>query len=240
MKDQNFRTPRKKIGDFNFGKETARVFEDMLKRSIPLYDEIQYMIGKIARDCALDGTNVYDLGCSNGITLCTLAKHITKDVTLIGLDYSPEMLKEARLRFRWNKIANPPKLILADLNNPVRITKASVVVLNLTLQFIRPLYRDQLVSSIYKGMVKNGCLIVIEKVLGSNSDFNRMFIQFYHEKKKENKYTDLEIAQKREALENVLIPYRLDENRKLFMRNGFSKFETFFKWFNFSGMIAIK
>ena len=240
MKDQNFKRPRKKMGDFNFGKETAIVFEDMLKRSIPLYDEIQYMIGKIAGYCALDHTNVYDLGCSNGITLCTLAKYITKKVSLVGLDYSPEMLKEARVRFRRNNIAQPPKLMLADLNSPIKLTNASVVVLNLTLQFIRPLYRDQLVSSIYKGLVKNGCLIVIEKVLGSNSDFNRMFIQFYHEKKKENKYTDLEIAQKREALENILIPYRLDENRKLFMRNGFSQFETFFKWFNFSGMLAIK
>jgi tRNA (cmo5U34)-methyltransferase len=110
----------------------------------------------------------------------------------------------------------------------------------LTLQFIRPLHREPLVQSIYNGLNDNGCLILVEKVLGEHSTFNRLFIQHYYEMKLRNGYTQLEIAQKREALENVLIPYRLEENKELLRRVGFRHVDVFFKWYNFCGMIALK
>jgi len=89
-------------------------------------------------------------------------------------------------------------------------------------------------------MNEHGCLILIEKVLGEDSLFNRQFIKYYYDFKRRNHYNDLEIAQKREALENVLIPYKLMENRELLLRRGFRYVETFFKWYNFCGMIAVK
>ena len=128
----------------------------------------------------------------------------------------------------------------SDLNNHVKIDNASVVILNLTLQFVRPLHRASLIKDIYRGLRKRGCLILVEKVLGNNSTFNSMFVKFYHEMKKRNGYSELEIARKREALENVLIPYRLDENKQLLARNGFSNFDEFYKWYNFCGLLAIK
>jgi tRNA (cmo5U34)-methyltransferase len=110
----------------------------------------------------------------------------------------------------------------------------------LTLQFVRPLVRNRLVESIQRGMTDNGCLILVEKVLGENSTFNRLFIKHYYEMKMRNGYSELEIAQKREALENVLVPYRLEENKAMLNEAGFRHVDVFFKWYNFCGIIAIK
>jgi tRNA (cmo5U34)-methyltransferase len=115
-----------------------------------------------------------------------------------------------------------------------------VVILCLTLQFVRPLYRERLIKRIFDGLVKGGVLIVSEKILAEDSLFNRNFIKYYYDYKRRNHYSEMEISQKREALENVLIPYKLSENIKMFREAGFSHIETFFKWYNFSGFIAIK
>jgi tRNA (cmo5U34)-methyltransferase len=128
----------------------------------------------------------------------------------------------------------------ADLNGDIDIADASVVVLNLTLQFVRPLRRDLLIRDINRGLNQNGCLILVEKVLGNDSLFNRTFIRLYYEMKRRNGYSDTEIAHKREALENVLIPYRVDENFELLARNGFNQADIFFKWYNFCGIVAVK
>lgn len=239
-KDKLFLKKAKKTGDFNFGKATAEVFDDMLDRSIPLYRELQRMIGEVAAEFAVDGTNVYDLGCSTGITINTLHNAIGKDVKFVGVDYSQAMLDKCKERFDNINFSREYELICTDLNKGVAISNASVIVLNLTLQFVRPLYRDILMQSIYTGLNEKGCLILVEKVLGNDSTFNRLFIKFYYDMKKRNGYSEMEISQKREALENVLIPYRLDENRDLLIRNGFSYSDIFYKWYNFCGLVAIK
>ncbi len=110
----------------------------------------------------------------------------------------------------------------------------------LTLQFVRPLHRDRLIAEIFKGLNDNGCLILVEKVLGENSLFNRLFIKYYYDLKRRNGYSETEITQKREALENVLIPYQLQENRELLLRSGFRYVDVFFKWYNFCGIVAVK
>lgn len=242
-RDEIFSDTTRAVSDFNFGETTAEVFEDMLERSVPQYRELERMLGELAGEFAVSGTNIYDLGCSNGITLQTLARAIGavgKEANLIGVDFSEAMLERARERFAAQPAERQPKLILADLNNGIAVENASVVVLNLTLQFIRPLFRDRLIRQICDGMTENGCLLVVEKVLGNQSLFNRLFIQFYYDMKRRNGYSDLEIAKKRESLENVMIPYRMDENVELLQRNGFGGVDTFFKWHNFAGLIAVK
>ena len=218
-KDNIFADKKQLVGDFDFGRDTAEVFDDMLDRSIPLYRELQRMIGEMANEFAQDNTSIYDLGCSTGITMLTLDKSIKKKVTLIGIDYSQAMLDKCEENFVKYKIGKKYKLICRDLNNGFIFHNASVVVLNLTLQFIRPLQRDILIQHIYEGLLQDGCLILVEKVLGNDSLFNRMFIKFYYNMKQRNGYSQLEIAQKREALENVLIPYRMAENEELLKRN---------------------
>lgn len=238
-KDKLFKKKEQSVQDFNFGKETSEVFDDMLQRSVPFYSEMQRMMGEIASDFAVEGTHLYDLGCSTGNTLLMLDPLVPKEVRFVGVDYSPEMLARAREKLK-NRLTRDYELLCADLNRGVQITNASLVVMSLTLQFIRPLYRHQLMSSIANGMNKQGCLILIEKVLSKDSLLNRLFINYYYAFKERQGYSKTEIAKKREALENVLMPYRLEENMELLLSSGFSQCDVFFKWYNFCGLVAFK
>ena len=241
-RDEIFAARKERVADFDFGKKTAAVFDDMLGRSVPFYDEIQRMVGELAADFAAENTSIYDLGCSTGTTFIEIAKKVPRErnVRYVGIDSSPEMLERAKRKLSESEFGRPFELQHADLNAGLRIDNASVVLMVLTLQFIRPLYRQRLIRSIYEGLTENGALILVEKVLGENSTFNRLFIGHYYEMKRQNGYSDLEIAQKREALENVLIPYRLEENRELLLEQGFRHVDVFFKWYNFCAIIATK
>lgn len=239
-KDKIYKSRRRKIGDFAFGRETAKVFDDMLVRSVPFYEETQRMLAEMAADFAVPGTRLYDLGCSTGTSFVWLDPFIDKKVTFVGLDSSVEMLKRAEAKLRSHRLRRRYELHACDLNKPFTLRNASVVLMNLTLQFVRPLQRERVVTTIAQGLNKGGCLLLVEKLLSPNSTLNRTFIKYYYDFKKRNGYTELEIAQKREALENILIPYHYDENRELLLRCGFRACEMFFRWYNFSGIIALK
>jgi tRNA (cmo5U34)-methyltransferase len=239
--DRVFAAPRSPT-DFSFNTEVTAVFDDMLDRSVPYYAEIQRMVAELAVDFAQPGTAIYDLGCSTANSFINIDRLMPRDqdVRFVGFDSSGEMLAKARTKLAAAKFQRPVTLQEADLNVGVETPDASVVMMVLTLQFIRPLYRERIVQSIYRGLADNGCLIVVEKVLGEDSTFNRLFIKHYYEMKARNGYSEMEIAQKREALENVLVPYRLEENKELFRGAGFRHVDVFFKWYNFCGMIAMK
>jgi len=239
-KDEIFNDELDFIGDFHFSEKVASVFDDMLNRSVPFYQEIQRMIAELALDFAVDGTNIYDLGCSTGTTLLNLNRGIGNKVKYIGIDYSEDMLEKCRKNLYEKGFSGECELICADLNKGIHVKNASVILMVLTLQFIRPLYRDKLIESIFRGINDNGCLILVEKVLGEDSLFNRLFIKYYYDMKRRSGYSELEIAQKRESLENVLIPYKLLENRELLLQQGFRYCDVFFKWYNFCGMVAVK
>ena len=134
----------------------------------------------------------------------------------------------------------PYELMLADLNEGPVVKNGSVAIMLLTLQFIRPLYRERVVKAIYEGLNDDGCLIVVEKILSAHSLLNRLYIKYYYEMKRRNGYSEVEISQKREALENVLIPYRYEENCDLLKSVGFRHVDEFFRWYNFSAFIAVK
>jgi len=237
--DAVFDKPRPAF-DFNFGEEVAKVFDDMVDRSVPFYGEIQRMISEIGRDYAVKGTNIYDLGCSTGTSMILLNKTVDQDVKFIGIDDSTEMLKKCEEKLQQTGISREYDLQYSDLNSKLSLSNASVINLCLTLQFIRPLNRGRLIKEIYDALNPSGCLILTEKVLGEESMFNRQFIDYYYNMKRRNKYSDLEISQKREALENVLIPYKLRENMQLLRDSGFNMIDIFFKWYNFCGILAVK
>lgn len=239
-KDRLFASKRRVIKDFDFGKNTAAVFDDMLDRSVPYYGEILRMIGELVSDFAVEGTNVYDLGCSTGNTFLVLDPLLPKGIRFVGVDASAEMLKKTREKLALYSVKRPFDLVTADLNKSMHLSNASVVIMNLTLQFVRPMHRQKLIQSIAKGLNEHGCLILVEKVLNQDPLLNRLFIQHYYAYKKRNGYNRLEIAQKREALENVLIPYRVDENFEMLLSNGFRCCEVFFRWYNFCGIVALK
>lgn len=239
-KDEVFREEIEKASDFKFGANVARVFDDMVNRSVPYYGEIQRMMAELAARHATPGSDVYDLGCSTGTTLIGMDTLVEKGIRFIGVDDSKEMLEECSSKLLEAGFSRKYELRCRDLNDGIRIENASVVVLCLTLQFVRPVFRERLLADIYRGLNHAGVLIVVEKILAEDSHFNRDFIEYYYNYKRRNHYSEMEISQKREALENVLVPYKLSENITLLRDQGFSNCEVFFKWYNFAGIVAVK
>lgn len=238
--DQVFRDEITRVSDFKFGTTVVNVFDDMVSRSVPYYNEMQRMLAELAADHVKEGTFVYDLGCSTGTTLIGLDQLIPSDIRFIGIDESQEMLDKCNVKLKEAGFVRPYDLVAGDLHQQLPISNGSVVICCLTLQFVRPLYRERLLKNIYDGLNPGGVLLLVEKVLAESSIFNRDFIKYYYNYKRRNHYSELEISQKREALENVLIPYKLSENMLLLKEAGFADCEIFFKWYNFSGMIAHK
>jgi len=239
-KDEFFREEIKKVSDFKFGSKVAGVFDDMVNRSVPYYGEMQRMIAELAADHAVEGTNVYDLGCSTGTTMIGMNTMIDEKIRFVGVDESQDMLNKCRQKLQEAGFKRPFELITANLQDGINIENASVAVLCLTLQFIRPISREKILKNVFDGLKPGGVLILVEKILAEESLFNRNFIKYYYDMKRRNNYSEMEISQKREALENVLIPYKSSENILMLRDAGFSHCEVFFKWYNFTGIIAIK
>ena len=153
------------------------------------------------------------------------------------------MVKQARGAVAAEGLANRIELRLGDLDrDPQALTLdgAGVVLLCWTLQFVRPLQREALIRRIHESLVDGGVLVVTEKVLSNARDLDRDFIDFYYAFKERTGYSQTEIHKKRMALENVLVPYRIDENNEMFRRNGFRAVDSFFQWFNFVGFLCVK
>jgi tRNA (cmo5U34)-methyltransferase len=238
-KDTLFETTER-VGDFAFDQKVAGVFDDMVGRSVPFYSEIQKMTCQLTQDFAAPGTQVYDLGCSTGTTFHHLHPLLDESIGFVGLDNSAPMLEKARNKLDGVSQKRPVQLLHADLEGNYTIENASVVLMVLTLQFVRPLARETIAKKIYDGLGHNGVLIIVEKLISADGMLNRLFIDHYYDYKKDQGYSNTEITQKREALENVLIPYRMEENIALLKHAGFRHVEDFFRWYNFSGIIAIK
>ena len=222
---------------FEFDEEVASVFDDMLNRSVPFYKEMQRLSINFACNFLNENDRVYDLGCSTASTLIELSKHCEHKLNLIGIDNSSAMLNRAAKKARAFGV--DLELINADLHDVI-YNDAKLILSNYTLQFIRPLQREKLVKKIYDSLQEKGIFIFSEKVISSNSTLNKQSIDEYYEFKKTQGYSEFEISQKREALENVLIPYTEEENKKMILDAGFSHCETIFKWVNFATFIAIK
>ena len=237
-KDNFFKFNKSKKFSFD---DISDVFDDMLLRSIPFYSEIQRMILDLTKRFIQPKSNLYDLGSSTGSTLTNIMKNIEiDDVNFIGMDVSESMLKELRLKLKKYKLENNCILLKHDLNNGVLIEDASVVIMNLTLQFIDPKNRINLLSNIYDGLRKNGCLILVEKIKFPCSLIEDMFTDFYYSYKKHKGYSDIEIIRKRELLSDILIPYSARKNISILKKSKFKLIFEFFRWYNFSGVVAIK
>lgn len=239
--DKIFDEPIKQASDFAFNNKVAGVFDDMVTRSVPYYIEMQRMMSELVADQCGENGVIYDLGCSTGATMIMMDQTVPQNIKFIGIDDSEPMLEKCKAKLEEMGMKRPYSLEVADLNSGhVPMKDATVVILCLTLQFVRPIAREKLLRSIYDQLQPGGVLIVIEKILAEETDFNRDFIKYYYDFKRRNDYSEMEISQKREALENILIPYKLSENITLLKEVGFRTVEVFFKWYNFSGFIAKK
>lgn len=239
-RDQVFDNPEAEIGDFAFTATVANVFDDMVSRSVPFYEELQRMTCELAADFARPNTRLYDIGCSTATTLLALDQVVDRSVHFVGIDNSENMLAKARQKVLATGLSRPVEFVAADVHQGLALEDASVVTMLLTLQFVRPLHRERVMRRIADGLNDQGCLILVEKLTSEDTLFNRLFIGHYYDFKRRNGYSEIEIAQKREALENVLIPYRLEENVDLLKLSGFRSVECFFRWYNFCGLLAVK
>ncbi|GAL58243.1 tRNA (cmo5U34)-methyltransferase [Pseudescherichia vulneris NBRC 102420] len=240
MGQDNVFAVEKSAEDFRFDSQVAGVFDDMVDRSVPFYQEIQRMVGELAAEYATEGSQLYDLGCATGTTLALLDGALPQNIAFTGIDNSPDMLEKCRSKFAQLHSARETRFLCQDLKERLTLDNASVVAMILTLMFVRPLHRRELLSSIYQGLNPGGALILVEKVVCDSPDLNRRFINYYYDMKRRHGYSELEISQKREALENVLIPYSEGENRQMLTDTGFRSVEVFFRWYNFCAMVAIK
>ncbi len=238
--DVVFATPMAKIADFAFDDQVARVFPDMIQRSVPGYSTIISMIGTLAQRFATPGSRCYDLGCSLGAATLSMRHSISApDCSIIAVDNAPAMIARCREIIAADKAELPVKLVCADIAE-IEIEEASVVVLNFTLQFIPVHKREALIRKIHSGMREGGILILSEKIAFADDRLHDLYIDLHHSFKKANGYSELEIAQKRTALENVLIPETVTTHRERIRAAGFTSFDIWFQCFNFASMIALK
>ena len=234
----------KVIEDFTFNNKVADVFDDMLDRSVPHYQTVIKTTAAMIRQLAEPESVVYDLGCSTGSTLLELSR-LLPDMKLrfIGLDNAPAMLDKARRKaemFGKNKLIEFHQQDITSPELPAALGGANIVLCNYTMQFIRPMLRQGFVQRLANSLSAGGLLFVSEKVISQHSRLNRACIELYHDFKRDQGYSELEIAAKREALENVLIPFTPEENISLLRASGFQEAEMFFRWINFASFVALK
>ncbi|MFH2124444.1 MAG: carboxy-S-adenosyl-L-methionine synthase CmoA [Pseudomonadota bacterium] len=226
--------------DFVFSERVAQVFDDMLDRSIPFYQEVIQGTARLLNTFLQQNDTVIDLGCATGTTLLQLARLLPgQGLQFTGIDNSPAMLHQARLKAEMFSKEDQISFVVRDITD-LDQAGTGAFLLNYTLQFIRPLRRKEFIHRLFDNLRPGGVLILSEKKISHDPLLNRKYIDIYHQFKLERGYSELEIAKKREALENILIPFSIEENRELLLGAGFTNVETFFQWFNFVSFIAIK
>ncbi len=239
-KDNVFSDPLSQIVDFKFDKKVADIFEDMLKRSIPGYASTVSMIGVIADRFFQSATNCYDLGSSLGAaTLAVRRKIEGRNGKIIAVDNSEQMIARSKKYIDADNSKTPVELICGDVRD-IKIKNASIVILNFTLQFISPNDRTNLLQKIYNGLLPGGIVLISEKIKFEDIDEDNLMIDLYYDFKRLNGYSELEISQKRDALENVMIVDTLNTHQSRAKKCGFNNFYLWFRTFNFISYFLIK
>lgn len=237
-KDSLYANPLGEVGGFKFDESVARVFPDMIQRSVPGYATIISAIGMLANRFGQADSHCYDLGCSLGAAALAMRSTVQADrCKIIAVDNSPAMI--ARLQETLATNDQSIDVICADIRE-IEIVCASIVVLNFTLQFIPPSDRQNLLNTIYQGLLPGGALILSEKLAFDDPRQQQLQMDMHHDFKRLQGYSDLEISQKRSALENVLLPESLATHQRRLLTAGFQSAEIWFQYFNFASMIALK
>lgn len=238
--DTIYANPLAEVSRFAFDQRVVDVFPDMIKRSVPGYATIINMIGNLAERYAQPASHCYDLGCSLGAATLAMRHRIqAANCKIIGVDNSAAMIARCRQVIEADSGEVPVDLIEAAIQD-VDIYNASMAVLNFTLQFIATDERLTMLQKICVGLNNGGVLILSEKVAFNDEPHQQLMTELHHNFKRANGYSDLEIAQKRTAIENYLIPETLDIHRQRLRAAGFRSVDVWFQCFNFASLIAIK
>ena len=240
-KDFLFDVDNVKKGSFSFNENVVDVFDDMLTRSVPCFDIIQSMIVTLCHRYAQTDGVIYDFGCSRALTLCKIMSSISdRACHFIGLDNSEAMLKVASEKVTQLKCAHTFEFLPVDLNNYRDFNTSSVGVFNLVLQFLDLEARRELLQSFYKSLLPGGCIILIEKTISKDPNLQQFYLEQFRQYKQSNGYSLNEILMKEKALDGVLTPLSPDDNKSLLSDVGFNIIDSFFQWYNFTGIVAVK
>tara|TARA_Y100000591_G_C21802793_1_gene683073 strand:- start:107 stop:841 length:735 start_codon:yes stop_codon:yes gene_type:complete len=242
MRDMLFKKPYFSDGEFCFNQDVVTVFDDMVSRSVPFYQELLVLMSHFVYDYfkSYNSVSIYDLGCSTGNFLkCLLNQNLNSFVRYHGIDSSSDMLSTLD-SFQIDASIGQVSLIQHDLNNFISFNSMDVCLFNLVLQFIKPQNRLALIRNCYESLSPGGICFVVEKVVSPNNDIQSWFTKQYHSFKKQNGYSSEEIINKESALNNVLVPLSMEQNSKLLHDAGFKTVQPFFQWLNFFGILAIK
>lgn len=240
QKDQIFAEPLAQVQDFCFDDRVAEVFPDMIQRSVPGYQTIIQTIGKLTARFQQADSHYYDLGCSLGAATLAMRRNISAaNSRIIAVDNSSAMVERCERHLQAFRSEVPVQVLLADIRQQP-IKHAAVVVINFTLQFLPKADRAALIARVYQGLKPGGILILSEKFISSDNTANELLIDLHHDFKRANGYSELEISQKRSALENVMKPDTLAEHQQRLAATGFSSQTLWFQCFNFCSMVAIK
>jgi len=245
--DSIYSEPCARVDDFSFDEKVAGVFPDMIRRSVPGYGLILDMLKILAVRFAKADSNCYDMGCSLGAATLALSQGISlarprpnarTNIQIIAVDNSLAMVRQCRDNIKAHAEV-PVDLICADVRD-VKVKNASLAVFNFTLQFVPPEDRFALLSSVAKGLLPGGALALSEKISFSDQASQKIQDSLHQTFKQVNGYSDLEISQKRAALEKVLIPDDLETHVRRLKEAGFSRVEPWFQCFNFASILAVK
>jgi len=228
------------IVDFRFDAQVAAVFPDMIRRSVPGYDTIIPLLGLFAERYAQTNTNIYDLGCSLGAATLVLRRYIkVPGCHIIAVDNAQAMVEQCQRNLANDQSAVPVTVQCADIRD-IEFSNASLVVINFTLQFIEPEERQVLLNKIFQGMQSGGALVIADKIVFAEQAQQQFEETMHLAFKKANGYSELEISQKRTALEKVLIPDTVGTHLARLQQAGFKTAYTWFQCFNFTALCAIK
>jgi tRNA (cmo5U34)-methyltransferase len=229
---------------FRFNEAVARVFPDMLRRSIPGYAASIEAIGSLAARYVRPGTTCYDLGCSLGAATIAMRHGIAEPCCrVVAVDCSSAMIERCREVVAEDDRLNGPETQVDVVESDIRdmtFANASMVVLNYTLQFVDPGGREELLERIHAGLNEGGILVLSEKVVDEDPQLEQLFVDLHHEHKRRHHYSALEVARKRAALENVLVPESVTAHRARLERVGFSHSAVWLRYFNFVSIIAFR
>jgi tRNA (cmo5U34)-methyltransferase len=221
--------------DFAFDARVARVFPDMIRRSVPGYETVISIGALMAASHIPAGGRCYDLGCSLGAGSRAVLRCVSQsNVTILAVDASKPMLDQARainadeMRIDW---------VVGDIRT-IPIERADAVLLNFTLQFLPPEDRLDLLSRIRGGLRETGVLILAEKLDVESSPHGHLLMDTHERWKRANGYTASEVARKRAALERVMLPDSEATHRHRFDAAGFSRVELWFRCLNWAAFTA--
>ncbi|WP_025820279.1 carboxy-S-adenosyl-L-methionine synthase CmoA [Shewanella marina] len=238
--DKIYATASDQITDFKFDDRVAGVFSDMIRRSVPGYTQIIATIGDFADQYVKPNSNVYDLGCSLGSATLAIRRQIEqRQCNIIAVDNSDAMIERCQANLNAYVSDTQVDLVCGDIRD-ISITNASMVVLNFTLQFLPPEDRDLLLKKIYQGLNPGGILVLSEKLRFDDEHIQQLLDTHHLNFKRANGYSELEISQKRSALENVMKPDTIEQHYQRFQNQGFNHYSLWFQCFNFASMVAIK